>query len=96
MSTLKVNQVKAKIKSLYEALLNTKDISTKDKDRENKILSRCLAALAIQATGDTTEEEAANSVIDGADDNGIDAIFYNPIEKEVTIVQAKWIHAGTG
>lgn len=96
MSTLKVNQVKAKIRALYEDSINKSDISEKDKDRDSKILSRCLAALAVQYIGETKPEEAAKSVIDGADDNGIDAIHYNPIEKEVIIVQAKWIHAGTG
>lgn len=96
MSTLKVNQLKTKIKQRFENLINTSDIAEHDKDRDNKVLSRCLAALAIQMAGETTEELAASSVIDGSDDNGIDAVFYNPTEKEVVIVQAKWIHAGSG
>lgn len=96
MSTLKVNQLKTKIKQRFEDLINTSDIAEHDKDRDNKVLSRCLAALAIQMAGETTEELAASSVIDGSDDNGIDAVFYNPTEKEVVIVQAKWIHAGSG
>lgn len=96
MSTLKVNQLKTKIKQRFERLINTSDIAEHDKDRDNKVLSRCLAALAIQMAGETTEELAASSVIDGSDDNGIDAVFYNPTEKEVVIVQAKWIHAGSG
>ncbi len=96
MSILKVNQLKTKIKQRFEDLINTSDIAEHDKDRDNKVLSRCLAALAIQMAGETTEELAASSVIDGSDDNGIDAVFYNPTEKEVVIVQAKWIHAGSG
>ncbi|WP_236212052.1 AIPR family protein [Metapseudomonas otitidis] len=96
MSTLKVNQVKTKIRALYEASINKSDISEKDKDKDSKILSRCLAALAVQYIGEATPHDAAKSVIDGADDNGIDAIYYNPQEKEVIIVQSKWIHSGTG
>ncbi|TYP61826.1 AIPR family protein [Stutzerimonas stutzeri] len=96
MSKLKVNQVKTKIKALYENEINKSDIGEKDQDRESKILSRCLAALAVQLIGEASAEDAARSVIDGCDDNGVDAIYYNPQEKEVVIVQAKWIHSGIG
>lgn len=96
MSKLRVNQVKAKIKSLYEENIRKEDIGEKDQDRESKILSRCLAALAIQMVGETNPTDAAKSVIDGSDDNGIDAIYYNPKEKEVVVVQAKWIYSGAG
>ncbi len=94
--SLQVTQIKTKLKALYEHELDLKDISDKDRDRENKILSRCLAALAVQISSSASPKDAAESVIDGSDDNGIDAIYFNPIEKEVVIVQAKWINSGSG
>ena len=35
-------------------------------------------------------------MVDGSDDNGIDAIYYDAIEKHLYVVQAKWIHNGVG
>ncbi|MBD9424800.1 AIPR family protein [Pseudomonas sp. PDM15] len=94
--SLQVTQIKKKIKELYEPHLNLSDIGLQDKDRENKILSRCLAALAVQINTNATPKEAAEAVIDDGDDNGIDAIYFDPTEKEVILAQAKWINSGSG
>lgn len=94
--SLQVTQIRRKLKELYEHHLNLKDVGENDKERDNKVLSRCLAALSIQIHTTATAQEAAESVIDGVDDNGIDAIYYNTIEKEVIISQAKWINSGSG
>lgn len=39
---------------------------------------------------------AANSIVDGFNDNGIDAIYYSQISKTLFIIQSKWIHKGEG
>ena len=96
MSQLKVNQIKSKLLSMFSAHLNLADISAKDKEREQKILTRCLAAMAIHLQTACTEKEAAASVWDGADDNGIDAAYYDPTESRVIFVQSKWINKGSG
>lgn len=96
MSSLKVRQTKTKLLSLFEAHLDVSDIKPTDLERENKILSRCLAAYAIYREAGCSPEEAAGAVWDGQDDNGIDAAFVDTIDKRVILVQAKWIHAGSG
>lgn len=96
MSSLKVNQIRGKLLSMFEQYLDVKDISKEDKEREQKILSRCLAAFAIYLISGCSEKEAAESVWDGADDNGIDAAFFDPSEKRVIFVQSKWINKGAG
>lgn len=96
MSTLKVNQIRGKILQMFESHLNTSDIQINDKEREQKILSRCLAAFAIYLTSGCSEKEAAESVWDGQDDNGIDAAFFDSSEKRVIFVQSKWINKGQG
>ena len=96
MSTLKVNQIKTKLRSMFEQHLDLTDISSKDSERDQKILSRCLAAFAVFQSAGCTEKEAATSVWDGADDNGIDAAFFDVTSSTVVFSQSKFIAKGTG
>lgn len=96
MTTLRVKQIKSKLLELFEKHLDLSDIGSADKDRETKILTRCLAAFAIYNLVGCSESEAAQAVWDGADDNGIDAAYYDASESRVVVVQSKWIHAGSG
>jgi len=96
MSTLKVNQIRGKLLAMFEPHLDVEDIGETDSEREQKILSRCLAAFAVYLTSGCSEKEAAESVWDGADDNGIDAAFFDASDKRVIFVQSKWINKGTG
>ena len=96
MSNLRVRQIQAKIMERFSPHIDMYGISDKDKEREVKIYSRCLAALSIQLATGCTSEEAGRSVWDGGDDNGIDAAYYNASENEVVIAQSKWIQSGSG
>ncbi|GGY89407.1 AIPR family protein [Pseudoduganella plicata] len=96
MSALKVSQIRGKLLAMFEPHLDVADIGVTDKERETKILSRSLAALAIYLEAGCTEKEAAESVWDGADDNGIDAAFYDASTQRVIFVQSKWIIKGAG
>lgn len=96
MSTLKVNQIRGKLQAMFESHLDIKDIGEKDAERDQKILSRCLAALSVYLLSGCSEKEAAESVWDGADDNGIDAAFFDSSDKRVIFVQSKWINKGSG
>ena len=96
MSQLKVNQIKTKLLAMFEPHLNLGDISNTDKEREQKVLSRCLAAMAIYLQAACTEKEAGAAVWDGSDDNGIDAAYYDQAESRVIFVQSKWINKGSG
>ncbi len=81
---------------MFEPHLDVKDIGASDPERGQKILSRCLAAFAVYLTSGCTEKEASESVWDGADDNGIDAAFFDASDKRVIFVQSKWINKGAG
>lgn len=59
MSSLKVNQIKTKLRGMFESHLDLSDIPAHDLERDNKILSRCLAALAIY--GRAHELDPSNS-----------------------------------
>ncbi|SDE20541.1 AIPR family protein [Glycomyces harbinensis] len=56
--------------------------------------SRALAALAVQYLTKCSETDAAMSVIDGKDDNGIDAIAWDLDAAHLYLVQAKWSKDG--
>ncbi len=71
------------------------DLKENDPERDTKILTRCLAAYAIYTVGGSIED-AASSIVDGGDDNGIDAVFYSPSLKQMVIAQSKWKKSGTG
>jgi hypothetical protein len=96
MSSLKVNQIRKRLKTLFEAHLDLSDISEGDKERDQKVLSRCLAAMAIYVQTGCSAEDAAKAVWDGSDDNGIDAAYFDPSDLRVIFVQAKWINKGSG
>jgi hypothetical protein len=96
MSSLKVNQIKAKLQTMFESHLDLSDIGGGDPQREPKVLTRSLAALAVYLLAGCTEKDAASAVWDGADDNGIDAAYFDPSDSRVIFVQARWIGKGSG
>jgi hypothetical protein len=96
MSNLRVKQIKSRLLAMFEEHLPLADISKTDKQRQIKVLTRCLAAFAIYNLAGCSEIEAAQAVWDGSDDNGIDAAFHDTSDSRVVIVQSKWIEAGSG
>ncbi|WP_308538907.1 AIPR family protein [uncultured Pantoea sp.] len=96
MSIIHVNQIGSKIKALFSEKIDKSDLNPLDKEIEFKVLTRCLAAYAVYCIGETLIDEAALAVVDGADDNGIDAIHYSPSNKRMVIVQSKWKKDGSG
>jgi hypothetical protein len=96
MTSLRVKQIKNRLLELFEPYLDLHDIKADDKDRETKVLTRCLAAFAVYSQTGCSEKEAASSVWDGSDDNGIDAAFHDVSDSRVVIVQSKWKHTGVG
>jgi len=96
MSSLKVSQIRNKLFAMFQPHLDISGISDTDKEKEQKILTRCLAALGIYLQTGCTEKEAAEAVWDGGDDNGIDGAYFDLTESRVVFVQSKWINKGSG
>jgi hypothetical protein len=65
-------------------------------DQANAALTRGLAAFCVAVKADVTPDVAAKSIVDGFDDNGLDAIFYSATDKILYLVQSKWSNDGTG
>lgn len=94
MSQIHLNAIRNKISTLFEGKLDLSDV--KEPDRENSFLSRGLAAYTLHYLAHAEPEDAANSITDGYQDNGLDAIHYDARERRLYLVQSKWIHSGTG
>ena len=96
MSIIHINQISQKIKELFDTQIDISDLNPSDSQIGDKILTRCLAAYAIYCSIECTPTEAGQAVVDGGDDNGIDAIYYSPINKRMLIVQSKFSKDGSG
>jgi hypothetical protein len=97
MSIIHVNQIKNRVKQLFEGKVDLTDQNGKSSDDiESVFLSRSLAAYAIFHLTNSTELEAATAITDGFNDNGIDAIAYDKQSSSLYLVQTKWIKNGDG
>jgi hypothetical protein len=100
MSVYHVNQIKNKLTNEFEKLVDLTDCAGKSEvEIENFRLTRSLAAYALVLEGGLTADVAASCVVDGFDDNGIDAIYVRKTDKEAItlyLVQSKWSHDGNG
>lgn len=96
MTTLRVRQIKARLRQRFEDSLPLNDLSPHDQERDQKILTRCLAALAVVLEAGCSDKDAAEAVWDGQDDNGLDAVYHDVAGSQVIMVQAKWFNDGSG
>jgi AIPR protein len=71
-------------------------VSGKPEAREANFLSRALAAYAVHKLAGCSVEEAAESIVDGGSDGGIDAIFYAASNSTLFVVQSKYVSTGRG
>ena len=95
MSVVQIRHLQKKLTDLYASKIDMSDILV-DVNKEDVFLSRAYAAYTLQILASATIEEAAKSIVDGRDDNGIDAIYYERKSKILWLVQSKWIKKGLG
>lgn len=97
MSKLKVTHIKAHLDRNFKGKIDLTDIKDRPKaEIEKNFYSRALAAYSLTIIAVASIDDAANSVVDGFDDNGIDAIYFDPLSKNLWLVQSKFIESGTG
>lgn len=97
MSIIYVGHIKTKLDDVFINRLDMSDYDKKDaQEREKAFLTRSYAAYSLMVLASASSDDAANAIVDGYGDNGIDAIFYNQSSNELWIVQSKWISSGNG
>lgn len=95
MSKLHVNHLKAKLIETYSDKIDVSDARS-DEEKENFLLTRAYAAYTLQVLAMLDVTVAATTITDGFDDNGIDALYFDRRNKELWLLQSKWIKNGTG
>lgn len=95
MSVVQIRHLQKKLTELYASKIDMSDILV-EANKEDVFLSRAYAAYTLQILASAAIDDAANSIVDGRDDNGIDAIYYERKSKILWLVQSKWIKKGIG
>lgn len=95
LSTFRIKQIDSELTNLFEDKIDMSDYGTK-KQNEKQIAfkSRALAAYSLYIMADISSDQAAESIVDGFDDNGIDALFFQKNQNTLWLVQSKWIQSG--
>lgn len=95
MSVVQIRHIQGKLNDLYHDKIDMSDISI-ESNKSDVFYSRAYAAYTLQILASATIDDAAEAIVDGRDDNGIDAIYYDRKSKALWIVQSKWIKKGQG
>jgi len=97
MGVVQLRQIKTYLEKTVSVYIDVQDYQNKSEDeRLSATLTRSLAAFAVANVADIDVELAAASVIDGFDDNGVDAIYFELDDRTLYLCQSKWSHDGTG
>jgi hypothetical protein len=92
---LELHQIRTALTQPYRGLIDESDLQrNSEQERERAFLSRAVAATAIRRVTGWEPKACAEAVIDGSDDNGIDAVAVTD-GAQVWLVQAKWSDKST-
>ncbi|MDY5402898.1 MAG: AIPR family protein [Trueperella sp.] len=95
MAELHLRKIKAKLKELYSEFYDHLNTNL-PKDSEASIWSKLLAGHALHHYGNAPIENLSAFVVDGVQDRGIDAVYYDDVNHQLTFVQSKWSSDGSG
>lgn len=98
MSIIHLTQIKSRIEKEFFDIIDMSDVKHKIDSQEyiDAKHARCLAAYIVHHFTGCSASIAAGAIVDGSDDNGIDAIYWDNSDFKLYIIQSKWIKSGTG
>ncbi|MBE3602531.1 AIPR family protein [bacterium] len=96
MGTLHIGHIRNALNKRFMASIDMSDISpnTPPAQRNNQFLTRSLSAFAIAELANIDDRVAAAGVVDGDDDDGIDAFYFDVSDHTCYLVQSKWDNTG--
>jgi hypothetical protein len=78
MSEIHLKRIQTVLEKEFSELIDLSDIDhASDNDKEKHFLTRAQAALSLSQVAEVDNETASNAVVDGFNDNGIDAIYFD-------------------
>ncbi|MFC5830030.1 AIPR family protein [Nonomuraea insulae] len=91
-----IRQIKDALHREFDELIDMSDSTTKSPEElERKFLSRALACLVARKLTGWDRYAAAETLIDGRDELGIDAVVVDEESARVWLIQSKWSDRGT-
>ncbi len=85
-------QIAGRLHQIFDDLIVVqKQGGMDDNDVEQRFLTRAFAALSLLNHSDANVSDAAQSITDGGNDDGIDAIYVSETHKKIYLVQSKWL-----
>ncbi len=97
MSIVHVRHVKNTLNRLFDGNIDLRDAENMGvEQKESLFLSRALAAYSLYFLAEIDEIEAAKCVVDGYNDNGLDAIYIDKNSTTLWLINSKWVHSGKG
>ncbi len=95
MSQYHLTRIASVLDQTFSSLVDMRDwVNRKPEDVRAAFLSRSLAALCIKMLAGADDKTAAGALVDGFDDSGIDALFFDQVNDAFYFVQSKWNSAG--
>src|SRR5215207_7360139 len=89
MAELQHNQIRQKLQEQVVPAINGSDLPD-NSGKADHLLSRAVAAVCVRIKTNVEISTAAESIVDGSDDNGLDAIYHDISNGTLTLVQSKW------
>ncbi len=96
MSIIHVRQIEKFLLKEFAEKIDMSDADGYQNKHSHLFLSRALGAYAVHLLAHVAIDDAASCVVDGSNDNGIDAIHIDESNNRLYVVQAKWIASGKG
>jgi len=95
--SIHIKQLEKALDKSFKGLIDLTDVSQHAPPNLRKMfLTRSLAAYSLHVLAGIPREVAADAVVDGFEDMGIDAVHVDHQRKTLWIVQSKWIASGNG
>src|SRR5215470_9389358 len=92
---IEINHVPGKLRADFTGRL-AEAASGSSVEREANFLTRALAAYAIHKLAGCTLDDAAEAIVDGGGDGGIDALHYSAATTILWVIQSKFLSDGRG
>jgi hypothetical protein len=85
-------QIAGRLHQIFDDLVVVlKQGGMSDAEVEQRFLTRSYAALTLLNMSDANASDAAQSITDGGNDDGIDAVYVSEGHKKIFLVQSKWL-----
>ncbi|MCR9013487.1 AIPR family protein [Aquiflexum gelatinilyticum] len=101
MSILQLNRIKKLLENQVIPHVDVAEIKSEkpnisEEELNNILFTRAYTLYALKAFTNESYLDLKKHITDGFSDNGIDAIYYSTTQRELILVQTKWIQNGIG